>query len=171
MCIIYFSLIAELQTDNCFIGWELLLRHHLVTTVDYSNKYGIVPFAAVPTPILNVTRDPDIGVTLRHGDPLTLNCTIQLDRAVDGEVVVNGTLKGEEQTASDLREVSSGVYQTTLAISSLSATPLDVYTCTATISPSSNITSATPTKTATYTLNITVGKIINEGCILTNFSC
>ena len=117
-----------------------------------------------------MTRDPDIGVTLRHGDPLTLNCTIQLDRAVDG-VVVNGTLKGEEQTASVLREVSSGVYQITLAISSLSATPLDMYTCTATISPSSNITSATPTKTDTYTLNITVGKIINEGCILTNFSC
>ena len=118
-----------------------------------------------------MTRDPDIGVTLRHGDPLTLNCTIQLDRAVDGEVVVNGTLKGEKQTSSVLGEVSSGVYQITLAISSLSATPLDVYTCTATISPSSNIKSATPTKTATHTLNITVGKIINEGYILTNFSC
>ena len=135
---------------------------------NYSNEYGIVPFAAVPTPILNVTRDPDIGVTLRHDDPLTLNCTIQLDRAVDG-VVVNGTLKGEKQTSSVLREVSSGVYQITLAISSLSATPLDMYTCTATISPSSNITSVTPTKTATYTLNITVGKIVNEGRILTNF--
>jgi len=89
----------------------------------------------VPPPTLSASRDPDASVTLRHGDPLTLTCSIQLDPnpAVDSNVVVTGKLEGKEGSNSTTVMATAGEYKILLYIPSLRAVFSDVYTCTATM--------------------------------------
>ena len=93
----------------------------------------------VPIPSLNVTRDPDTTVNLRHGDNVTLTCTIQLDPAVDSDIIVTGELSGPGGTANGVVLISTGIYQIVLSILSLQATMSDTYTCSTTISPRSDV--------------------------------
>ena len=104
-----------------------------------------------------MSRDPDASVTLRHGDPLTLTCTIQLDPdpAVDIDVVVTGNLQGRAGRNST---IADGVYKVILYIPSLRATASDTYTCSATVEPDSGVMYVQPSDLTSTSLNITVGK-------------
>ena len=106
-----------------------------------------------------MSRDPDASVTLRHGDPLTLTCTIQLDPdpAVDSDVVVTGNLQGQAGSNSAPVMTSAGEYKMTLNIASLQATFLDMYTCTSSVEPRPGVMYVERSESH-YSLNITVGK-------------
>ena len=112
----------------------------------------------VPPPTLSVSRDPDASVTLRHGDPLTLTCSIQLDPnpAVDSNVVVTGQLEGKEGSDSTAVMATAGEYKILLYIPSLRAAFSDVYTCTATVEPGSGVMYVQSSESS-HSLNITVG--------------
>ena len=107
-----------------------------------------------------MSRDPDATVTLRHGDPLTLTCTIQLnpDIAVDSDVVVAGNLQGRAGRNITTVMASDGIYKITLYIASLQATFFDTYTCTATVKPGSGVMYVQRSESNSSSLNITVGK-------------
>ena len=107
-----------------------------------------------------MSRDPDASVTLRHGDPLTLTCTIQLDPdpAVDNDVVVTGNLQGRAGRNSTIVKASDGVYIITLYIPSILATASDTYTCSATVEPDSGVMYVHPSGLTSTSLDITVGK-------------
>ena len=115
-------------------------------------------YSTVSTPILTMTRDPDSSVTLRHGDPLNLTCIIQLEAAVDRDVVVTGELSGPEGITTNPTIVSNRMYQMILAIPSLSAGSLKTYNCTTIIKPPMNNTNILASKEHYRTLNISVGK-------------
>ena len=112
----------------------------------------------VPTPTLTITRDPDANVTLRHGDPLNLTCTIQLDPAVDSDVMVTGELGGPEGNDENVTKMSEVRYCITVTVHSLSATSSDNYTCNATVDPGSGVMNVLNNKDGYSSLNITVGK-------------
>ena len=97
---------------------------------------------SVPTPSVNVTV-PD--GTLYAGTNVTLNCTIQLDGAIDTVVDVTvlwtgppgGTVlstTGERITVSDVTG-SRPSYQSTVNITPLISNDNGAYTCEATVSP------------------------------------
>ena len=115
-------------------------------------------YLIVPPPSLSVSRDPDTSVILRHGDPLTLTCSIQLDPnpAVDSDVVVTGKLQGPEGSNSTTVMATAGEYKNMLYIPSLLATFSDTYTCTATVEPGSGVICAQSSESS-HSLNITVG--------------
>ena len=104
-----------------------------------------------------MSREPDASVLLRHGDNLTLTCTIQPDPspAVDSEVVVTGRLQGAGRN-STIVTTSDGVYEIMLYIPSLLATPSNTYTCTGTVEPGSGVMYIQRSESH-YRLNITVG--------------
>ena len=106
-----------------------------------------------------MSRDPDASVIIRHGDPLTLTCSIQLDPnpAVDSDVVVTGRLQGRVGGNSTIVTTSDGVYKIMLYIPSLRATFSDTYTCTATVEPGSGVMYVHRSESH-HSLNITVGK-------------
>ena len=106
-----------------------------------------------------MNRDPGVSVILRHGDPLTLTCSIQLDPnpAVDSDVMLTGRLQGRAGGSSTIVTTSDGVYKIMLYIPSLRATPSDTYTCTATVKPGSGVMYIQHSESH-YSLNITVGK-------------
>ena len=105
-----------------------------------------------------MSRDPDATVTLRHGDNLTLTCSIQPDSspAVDSGVMVTGSLQGVGKSNSTVT-TSDGVYTIMLYIPSLLASPSDTYTCTAAVEPDSGVQYIQRSESH-YSLNITVGK-------------
>ena len=105
-----------------------------------------------------MSRDPDASTTVRHGDDLTLTCTIQLDQAVDSDmmVMVMGTLQGPMERNSTIVSTSNRGYKIILYIPSLLATPSDTYTCTATVEPGSGAMYLQRSESH-YNLNITVG--------------
>ena len=105
-----------------------------------------------------MSRDPDVSVRLRHGDNLTLTCTIQPDPspAVDSDVMVTGSLQGAGKNSTTVTN-SDGVYKIMLYIPSLLATPSDTYTCTAAVEPDSGVQYIQGSESH-YSLNITVGK-------------
>ena len=106
-----------------------------------------------------MTRDPDASVALHHGDSLSLTCIIQLDPAVDSDVVVTGELRGSRGTTMTLAIVSNTTYQMILAISSLRATLSDVYTCAAIVSPGPAVTNVLASRpNVSTTLNVTIGR-------------
>ena len=108
-------------------------------------------------------RDPDANVTLRHGNSLTLTCTVQWDQAlVDSnvDVTVNGMLRGPRGNSNASTLVSDGVYQVVLEIASLYATSSDAYTCSATVSPASGGANIRNGEQGYATLDISVGKCI-----------
>ena len=119
----------------------------------------LIVCSTVPAPTLIMTRDPNASMALQHGDPLNLTCIIQLDPAVDSDVVVTGELRGSRGTTMTLAIVSNTTYQMILTISSLRATLSDVYTCAAIISPGSavqNVLASRPD--VSTTLNVTIGR-------------
>ena len=107
-----------------------------------------------------MSRDPDATVILRHGDNLTLTCSIQPDPspAVDSDVMVTGSLQGAGKSNTTVT-TSDGVYTIMLYIPSLLATPSDtyMYTCTAAVEPDSGVQYIQRSESH-YSLNITVGK-------------
>ena len=109
-------------------------------------------------------RDPDASVTLRHGDPLTLTCTIQLDPAVDSDVVVTGNLQGQAGRNSTIVTSSDGVYKIILYIHSLRATSSDTYTCSATVTPDLGVMYVQRSELNSDSLDITVGKYLHVQC-------
>ncbi len=114
-------------------------------------------YSTVPLPRNSVSREPDASVRLRHGDNLTLTCTIQLDPnpAVDSDVVVTGRLQGAGRNSTIVTS-SDGVYKVMLHIPSLRATSSDTYTCTGTVEPGSGVMYVQRSESH-YSLNITVG--------------
>ena len=109
-------------------------------------------------------------MTLRHGDTLTLTCTIQLESdEVDSAVMVDGSLSGPGlATVNSVTEVSPLMYQITGEISELEATTPtpDTYTCTATANPDPlemNLISSEP---ETITLDVTIGEDLSTILLL-----
>ena len=127
--------------------------------------YSIKPYFAhtpkVPPATLTVIRDPDASVTLRHGDPLTLTCIIQLDPVVDSDVVVTGNLQGQAGRNSTIVLTSAGVYKIILDIHSLRATSSDTYTCSATVKPDLGVMYVQRSGLNSDSLDITVGKYLH----------
>ena len=113
--------------------------------------------------MLTITRDPDANVTLSHGDPLNLTCIIQLDKTVDSNVMVTGELSGPGGIDKNVTKISERRYQIRLMMTSLNATPSDVYTCNTTVDPGSGVVNVLNNKDGYSTLNITVGKF-KFGC-------
>ena len=105
-----------------------------------------------------MSRDPDASTTLRHGDSLSLTCTIQLEEAVDSDVVVTGRLQGQAGRNSTVVTSSDKVYKIMLDIPSLRATPSEIYTCAASVAPGSGVDFVQSSEPHTDSLNITVGK-------------
>ncbi len=92
----------------------------------------------VPAPGVAISRDPDSGTTLRHGDDLIFTCDITLDPAVDSEVAVTAswTGPGGPITAGVTDITGSGLaYQSTLTLSTLATSDSGDYTCTASVGP------------------------------------
>ena len=107
-----------------------------------------------------MNRDPENSVTLRHGDPLNLTCTIQLDPAVDIDVEVTAVLSEQGIQNPDTVTVDSTslrVYQITKTIMSLKAARSTVYTCNATVSPGPGVGHVVASQESCTMLHITVG--------------
>ena len=106
-----------------------------------------------------MNRDPGVSVILRHGDTLTLTCSIQLDPnpAVDSNVVVTGRLQGRAGGSSTIVTTSDGVYRNVLYIPSLRATFSDTYTCTVTVKPGSGVIYVQSSESHSDSLSISVG--------------
>ena len=122
---------------------------------------------AVPTPILKMSRDPDMSVTLRHGDPLNLTCTIKLDPAVDVNVTVTGALREQEIRNLNFDTVkynSLRIYQINKTIASLEAARSTVYICIATVSPGPGVVNLNiiASEMMFIMLNITIGKSLTH---------
>ena len=110
--------------------------------------------------MLTINRDPENSVTLRHGDPLNLTCTIELDPAVDIDVEVTGVLSGQGIQNPNIVTVNSKslrVYQITKTITSLKAGRSTVYTCNATIIPGPGVGNVVASQKSCTVLHITVG--------------
>ena len=106
-----------------------------------------------------MNRDPDGSVTLRHGDPLKLTCTIELNAAVDIAVIVSGTLSGPGiQIPSSVEYVHSREYQIKETITSLEAARSSVYACSVTVSPGQGVMNVRASERNHITLTVTVGK-------------
>ena len=118
-----------------------------------------VTFVTVPTPELTLSRDPNASVTLRHGDPLSLTCTIQLGSAVDSDVVVTGELSGPGGSNGTVVMETMRKYCITQTISSLNTTPSDTYTCNTTIDPAIGVENVLKNTDGYSTLTITVGEL------------
>ena len=126
-------------------------------------------YFTVPTSILTMSRDPDANVTLRHGDPLILTCTIELDPAVDINVKVAGTLSGQGIRNPNYSNVINiplmRVYQIKKTVASLTANRSTVYTCTAMVSPVSQdqgVFNVVASDTKFRMLNISIGKSLKH---------
>ena len=105
-----------------------------------------------------MSRNPDVSTTLRHGNNLTLTCTIQLHPAVvNSDVVVTGNIDGPRVINSTVMS-SAGEYRIILEIPSLQATASDTYTCTATVKPGSGVMYVNRSEPNSSSLSITVGK-------------
>ena len=117
---------------------------------------------------MTLSRNPDDDVILRFQDSLNLTCTIQLDSAVNSEVVVTGTLNGPQGTASDPALVMSSppTYEIRRQVDSLQATDTsEAYTCSVTISPAESIMDFITGSVGSDVLEITVGKKLNFNSI------
>ena len=99
-------------------------------------------------------------MTLRHGDPLNLTCTIELNPAVDIDVMVTGTLSGPgiQDPERNVELVRSTVYRIRKTILSLMAAKPAVYTCNATVNPDPSIMYVEASDKNCSMLNINVGK-------------
>jgi hypothetical protein len=119
----------------------------------------------IPAPELTIIRDPDLSVTLRHGDPLSLTCIIQLDPAVDIDVTVVGTLSGQGIQDSggtvEHDRSRSGEYQIKKTIATLTASKYVYYTCNVTVSPVREVMYVEHGRRTVSQLNVTVGKFLN----------
>ena len=100
-------------------------------------------------------------MTLRHGDPLNLTCSIELVPAVDINVTVSGALSGpgNQDPEGNVEYIQSGeLYQIKRTIASLEAATSTVYTCSATVSPGSGVVNVQDSEGSRALLSITVGK-------------
>ena len=124
----------------------------------------MISSAPVPPPTLAIVRVPDTDVTLRHGDALTLTCTIQFESDdVDSVVTVDGELSGPGlASVNTVTELSPLMYELIGEVTDLQATATpDTYTCTVTANPGSsemNVIASTP---QTITEDVTVGEDFN----------
>ena len=109
---------------------------------------------------MTLSRNPNDSVILRYQDSLTLTCTIQLDPAVNSDVMVMATLSGPQGTASPVMG-SQLMYQITLQENSLLATDSpETYTCSVTIIPVMDFIASSQEQSDM--LDITVGEKRNH---------
>ena len=142
-------------TETLIVQSEKIITRYSYCAANNNLYYTSI----VPPPSLSVSRVPDASVILRHGDPLTLTCSIQLDPnpAVDSDVVVTGKLQGPEGSNSTTVMATAGEYKVImLYIPSLRATFSDTYTCTATVEPGAGVMYVQSSESS-LSLNITVG--------------
>ena len=102
-------------------------------------------------------------MTLRHGDPLTLTCTTELNPAVDIDVNVTGTLSGPgiQDPKGNVEYIQSReLYQMKRTIASLEAAKSTVYTCTATVRPDPVVVNVQESESSRALLTVTVGECI-----------
>ena len=126
---------------------------------------GLLLPPPVPSPSVTLSHNPESGI-LRHGDNLTLTCTIQLDGAIDTGVDVTvlwtgppGNISSDNPTAT----MDSGtVYESTVTFSSLETSDSGDYTCTATVSPDPSSEFVAESGGRTDTLSIIVGEAGND---------
>ena len=121
----------------------------------------MISSAPVPPPTLAFVRVPDTDVTLRHGDALTLTCTIQFESDdVDSVVMVDGELSGPGlASVNTVTEVSPLMYELTLEVTGLQATTTpDTYTCTVTANPGSSEMNVIASAQQIITVDVTVGE-------------
>ena len=105
---------------------------------------------------MTLSRNPNDSVLLRYQDSLTLTCTIQLDPAVNSDVMVMAILDGPQGTASPVMG-SRPMYQITLQEASLQATSSpETYICRVTIVPVMDFIASSQEQSDV--LNITVGE-------------
>ena len=111
-----------------------------------------------------MNRDPDgteNSVPLHHGDPLNLTCTIELNPAVDIDVIVSGALSGQgiQDPEGKVEYIQSReLYQMKRTIASLEAAQSTVYTCTATVKPGQGVVNVQESERNRTILTVTVGK-------------
>ena len=126
---------------------------------------GLLLPPPVPSPSVTLSRDPESGI-LRHGDNLTLTCTIQLDGAIDTGVDVTVLWTGPPGSISPDNPTptmdSGTVYESTVTFSSLETSNSGGYTCTATVSPDPSSEFVAESGEGTETLNIIVGEAGND---------
>ena len=128
----------------------------------FSTRRFMISFAAVPPPTLAFVRVPDTDVTLRHGDTLTLTCSIQFepDDDVDSVVTVDGELSGPGlASVNTVTELSPLMYELTGEVTDLQATATpDTYTCTVIANPGSSEMNVIASAPQTITEDVTVGE-------------
>ena len=121
----------------------------------------MISSAPVPPPILAVIRVPDTNVTLRHGDTLTLTCTIEFEPDnIDSVVTVDGELSGPGlASVNTVTEISPLMYELTGEVTGLQATATpDTYTCTVTANPGPLEMNLLASEQEAITVDITVGE-------------
>ncbi len=121
----------------------------------------MISSAPVPPPILAVIRVPDTNVTLRHGDTLTLTCTIEFEPDnIDSVVTVDGELSGPGlASVNSVTKISPLMYQLTGEVTGLQATAApDTYTCTVTANPGPLEMNLIASEQEAITVDITVGE-------------
>ena len=124
----------------------------------------MISSAPVPPPTLAFVRVPDTDVTLRHGDTLTLTCTIEFESDdVDSVVTVDGELSGPGlASVNTVTEVSPLMYELTLEVTALQATATpDTYTCTVTANPGPSEMNVIASTQQITTVDITVGEYLS----------
>ena len=125
---------------------------------------SVISSAPVPPPTLAFVRVPDADVTLRHGDTLTLTCTIEFEPDdVDSVVTVDGELSGPGlSSVNSVTEVSPLMYELTGEVTGLQATTTpDTYTCTVTANPGSSEMNVIASAQETITEDVIVGEDLN----------
>ena len=125
------------------------------------DRHFMIFSAPVPPPTLAFVRVPDTDVALRHGDTLTLTCTIQLESDdVDSVVMVDGELSGPGlASVNTVTKLSPLMYELTGEVTDLQATTTpDTYTCTVTANPGSSELNLIASAQRSITEDVTVGE-------------
>ena len=124
-----------------------------------SNPKGIIKFFSVPDPSVTVSSTPSSPITA--GSSVTVICTVELNQYVDVGLTVNIQWTGPQSVGISLTDPfmeSTNRYTSTVTFMSFGREQSGEYTCSATISSDTSMTSGTPIMGMK---RITVGKSSN----------